>query len=114
MTNSTLAGCGGKYVCNEEVTKTIKYNHPCKLTEVRMKIAEIRGQKYRVMSSFQGSKKFNLIRVMQCKGQCGNSSALSPVACVPKKLHYKKIKMEIKTKYPDNKIRKISRLVHCS
>ena len=48
---------------------------------------------------------------MQCKGQCGNSSALSPVACVPKKLHYKKIKMEIKTKYPDNKIRKISRLV---
>ena len=104
--------CGGKggYVCKEKVTKDVVYNHPCQLTETRMKIAEIPGHKYRVLSSFQGSKKFNLINVMKCRGQCGESSTVSPVACVPTKLHFNKIKMEIKTIY-QNGTQKVSRLV---
>ena len=36
--------------------------------------------------------------VQRCKGLCGNE-ALSPVACVPTKLRYKKVKMQVMTQY---------------
>ena len=45
-------------------------------------------------------------------GLC-NNQALSPVACVPTKLRYKKVKMAIKTQYlqqngpPTNKVREL-------
>lgn len=54
--------------------------------------------KEEVLVSFLGYKEPNLMPVQRCKGLCSNE-ALSPVACVPTKLRYKKVKMQIKTQY---------------
>ena len=87
----------GKYKHKEEVVKKIEHDHPCKLTEAAVKIT-FPGMKDQVLVSFLGYKEPNLVPVLRCKGLCGNE-ALSPVACVPTKLRYRKVKMQIKTQY---------------
>ena len=87
----------GKYKYKEEVVKKIEHDHPCKLTEAAVKIT-FPGMKDEVLVSFLGYKEPNLMPVRRCKGLCGNE-ALSPVACVPTKLRYRKVKMQIKTQY---------------
>lgn len=87
----------GKYKDKEEVVKKIEHDHPCRLTEAAVKIT-FPGMKEEVLVSFLGYKEPNLVPVLRCKGLCGNE-ALSPVACVPTKLRYRKVKMQIKTQY---------------
>ena len=68
--------------------------------------------KEEVLVSFLGYKEPNLMPVLRCKGLC-NNQALSPVACVPTKLRYKKVKMQIKTQYlgHDAQVRSSSNLI---
>ena len=91
--------CGGQYVCNEWVVKNVKHNHPCKLTKTRVKVTVMPGMENRVLNSFLESKKSNLIKVMRCEGQCRNNNGMNPVDCIPTKLHFKKVKIDIKTRY---------------
>jgi hypothetical protein len=80
----------GKYKHKEEIIKKVEHDHPCKLTETAVKVT-FPGMKEEVLVSFLGYKEPNLMPVLRCKGLC-NNQALSPVACVPTKLRYKKSK----------------------
>ena len=81
------------------MVKNEKHNHPCKLTRTRVKVTVMPGMENRVLNSFLESKKSNLIRVARCEGQCENNNAMNPVDCVPTKLHFKKVKIDIMTRY---------------
>ena len=94
----TLRHVRGKYKYKEEVIKKVEHDHPCKLTQTAVKIT-FPGMKEQLLVSFLGYKEPNLMPVQRCKGLCGSGNALSPVACVPTKLRYNKVKMQIMTQY---------------
>jgi hypothetical protein len=85
---------GGTYKTKEEIEKAPSDDHPCNLTKttVRITFPELKGE---LFINLLGYKEPNLIRLMRCKGTCGNDD--NRIACVPTSVQKRSLNMVVRS-----------------
>ena len=85
---------GGTYKTKEEIEKAPSDDHPCNLTKtsVRITFPELKGE---LFINLLGYKEPNLIRLMRCRGTCGNDN--NRIACVPTSVQKRSLNMVVRS-----------------